>query len=331
MPFNMFLSVIIPVYNAESFLSKCLDSLIRSKKDNKVEIILINDGSLDNSLEIAEAYSRKYDFIKVFNQKNQGPSAARNAGLEMAKGDYVCFVDSDDYVENDYFDIIFKNTSQDFDVLIFGFNKINGAQIIQNNFINKILERKDILNLICTSFSNMNLFWFPFKKVYKAGLLKQIRFNKKISIGEDTIFNLEAFIKAERVKVIENCLYNYVNNENSLTQVNFKNNLLMNMEEHFNSRIAIHKKYEEINSVLYYEDIAKYYVNHILFWLLNNLYNNTNKSNKLNKLEEIRVSKIYKFSFQYYKFNFKFIKKNILILLFKWRMFKTLNFYYKNA
>lgn len=327
----MLVSIIIPVYNAEPFLSKCLESLLRSKKDKKVEMILINDGSTDASLEICHSYRDKYDFIKVINQINAGPSAARNAGLEMSKGDYICFVDSDDYVVKDYFDIIFKNTSQDFNILIFGFNKINGDQIINNIFKNKILNRRDVLNLISTSSSNMNLFWFPFTKVYKASLLKQIRFNKKISIGEDTIFNLEAFVKAERLKVIENCLYNYVNNENSLTQVNFKNNLLMNMEEHFNSRIAIHKKYEEINNVSYYEDIAKYYVNHILFWILNNMYKNPNNSNKLNELEEIRVSKIYKFSFQYYKFNFKIIKKNILILLFKWRMFKTLNFYYKNA
>lgn len=327
----MLISTIIPIYNAELFLNKCLDSLILSKKHYNAEIILINDGSIDNSLKICLDYQARFDFIKVFNQKNSGPSVARNKGLELANGEYICFVDSDDYVENDYFDVIFKNINQSFDILIFGFNKINGNQIIQNNSTPKILDRKDVLKLISLSSANMKLFWFPVTKVYTSSLLKEMRFNNKINIGEDTIFNIEAFVKAEKIKIIENCIYNYVNNENSLTQAKFKADLLENMEEHFNNRLTIHKRFVDINSQIYYEDIAKYYINHILFWLLSNLFNNPNKKNPLNKFKEIRNSKIYEFSFHHYKNNFGSFRKNVIILLFYYRFFKVLNFYYKNA
>ena len=104
----MLISTIIPVYNAEKFLCKCLDSLLNAQISEVTnEIILIDDGSTDNSLEICKDYESNHNNIKVFSQKNQGPSVARNVGLNKALGDWITFVDSDDWVDQKYFSSFF--------------------------------------------------------------------------------------------------------------------------------------------------------------------------------------------------------------------------------
>ena len=104
---NPLVSVIIPIYNVEKYLGRCLDSVINQDYKN-IEIILINDGATDNSLNIAIDYQKKDKRIKVFSQKNQGLSAARNTGLDKAVGNYITFIDSDDYVSKDYVSYMFN-------------------------------------------------------------------------------------------------------------------------------------------------------------------------------------------------------------------------------
>ena len=99
---NPLISVIIPIYNVEKYLSKCLDSVINQDYEN-LEIILVNDGTRDNSLAIANTYQSKDTRIKVYSQRNQGLSAARNIGLDKANGDYITFIDSDDYIDLDFY------------------------------------------------------------------------------------------------------------------------------------------------------------------------------------------------------------------------------------
>src|SRR5690606_35981737 len=101
------ISTIIPVYNTAKFLCRCLDSLIAAQPDElENEIILVNDGSTDNSLTLCQQYADKYNCIKVYSQNNQGPSAARNLGIKMAQGKWITFVDSDDWVDANYFSLI---------------------------------------------------------------------------------------------------------------------------------------------------------------------------------------------------------------------------------
>ena len=111
------LSVIIPVYNVEPYLEQCLDSVINQTYKN-LEIICINDGSSDNSLKILEKYQKKDSRIKLINQKNKGLSEARNAGLDVAKGEYIAFVDSDDYLELNAYKEAMKVMLQDKNPLI---------------------------------------------------------------------------------------------------------------------------------------------------------------------------------------------------------------------
>ena len=101
----MKLSIIIPIYDVESYLKRCLDSIV-NQNSNNIEVIMINDGSTDNGPIIAEQYSRQYENFYLINQENKGLSGARNTGISASKGDYLWFVDSDDYIANDAVDKI---------------------------------------------------------------------------------------------------------------------------------------------------------------------------------------------------------------------------------
>ena len=109
------MSFVVPIYNMEKYLSQCLDSILINVKEMKsgVEVILVNDGSTDKSLNICNAYAQKYECIQVINKDNGGISSARNVGLQKASGDYICFIDSDDYYKANFaktfLDLCYKN------------------------------------------------------------------------------------------------------------------------------------------------------------------------------------------------------------------------------
>ena len=128
----MKLSIIVPVYNVADFLTKCLESLLaQDLPQNEYEIIVVNDGSTDNSGEIAQQYADKYANIKLINQANQGLSGARNTGIKHAKGEHIQFVDSDDYIEENVLGGLMKQVEQeDLDVLRFKYQNVR----INNTF-----------------------------------------------------------------------------------------------------------------------------------------------------------------------------------------------------
>ena len=121
----MKISIIIPVYNSEKFVSRCLDHLLNQTYQN-FEIICINDGSKDNSLSILKEYSKKDNRIIVLNQENKGIARTRNIGIKKASGDYIMFVDNDDYMESDYLETYAKNAIDgDYDIVIGGYRRID--------------------------------------------------------------------------------------------------------------------------------------------------------------------------------------------------------------
>ena len=130
-------SVIIPVYNSEKTLKRCLDSLLEQRWED-VEVILINDGSSDRSGEIIRAYSNRYPNIRTVTQENSGVSAARNRGLDEAKGTYITFVDSDDYVSDDYFRVMDEaGEKEDSDLIVFA-KDIAGQRIDERDLYKKM-------------------------------------------------------------------------------------------------------------------------------------------------------------------------------------------------
>lgn len=202
------ISVIIPIYNAEKYLKECLDSVI-GQSLNEFEIICINDGSMDKSLNILEDYASKDKRIKIFNQENQGVSTARNNGIKEAQGEYIFFLDSDDYLENNALETAYNHIKKkDCDILIFG------ANLIRNN------EKKSALNIDLIEkikknqfsyidFVNLNtVIW---DKLFRTEFLKkhQIEFPTELVVSEDGVFCLQSYFLGAKYDYIDKILYNH--------------------------------------------------------------------------------------------------------------------------
>jgi glycosyltransferase involved in cell wall biosynthesis len=210
-------SVIVPVYNTEKYLPACLDSIINQTfKD--IEIICINDGSTDNSAKILKKYAKKDLRIRVYNQKNQGPSAARNAGIKHSKGKYIQFIDSDDQLELDAIKTLYtKAEKNNLDMVMFNMRPRLLA-LTSKDFYNELKiyyhrsrEYSDILSgskMFCQMIKNKD--YLPSAVIYmlKASFLKKIKlyFYEGI-IHEDNLFTIKALLSADRVSHINKELY----------------------------------------------------------------------------------------------------------------------------
>ncbi len=189
------LSIVIPVYNAQNYIRECLESILISSKS--FEVVLIDDGSKDNSLNICEEYSKKDGRVKVFHKENGGVSSARNYGIKKATGDYLMFVDSDDVMLNEWDKIIDYVDSDD----ICYFNKKL-----------KNIENKDELLKYIVGDNNEGI-WLsgPYSKIFSTRLIRDnnISFNENIINGEDMLFNIEVALEAKSFKVVNMSYYLY--------------------------------------------------------------------------------------------------------------------------
>ena len=226
-------SVIIPVYNAEEFLPKCMESLVR-QTEQEIEIICVDDGSTDKSHEILQEYSKKHTKVKVILKKNSGAAAARNHGIELARGEYLLFLDSDDYFESDLVQVAYeKAKEQELDILVFQaseFNHNTGEEKISNRFIEKkylpeppVFSATDVSDYIFNITSPC-----PWNKLFKRSFIMEnnIRF-QNLKRANDVFFVYTAMAKAKRISTIENSLVHYrINNTGSLQANNSLSPLL---------------------------------------------------------------------------------------------------------
>ena len=200
-------SIIVPVYNVEKYLEKCLKSLISQSYKN-IEIILIDDGSKDNSGRICDEYKRKDSRIKVIHKENAGVSEARNSGLQKAIGKYICFVDADDFVMNDYveymYELIVKNSSE-----IAICTKIF-SNFDENQTSDEAIEDLDGENTVIRIL-NYRIPIGVYSKIFKKDLIKdnKIRFFKDIYMGEGFNFNVACFQRAKKVVISNHKVYYY--------------------------------------------------------------------------------------------------------------------------
>jgi len=217
---NPQISIIVPVYNVEKYLHKCIDSVLAQTLTN-FELILVDDGSQDKSGKICDEYFGEDDRIIVIHKKNGGVSSARNTGLDKATGHYICFIDSDDTVDNDYLAVMYRLAAEsNADLVICGLKMFsNGKQVDygSNNIgLYKSEEfAKIFLNLLNSSYLN-----YVYSKLYKTKLIKnKLYFDQSIDIGEDTIFVLEVLKNIELICISNNKPYNYyLHGSNTLTQ-----------------------------------------------------------------------------------------------------------------
>lgn len=215
------ISVIVPVYKVEAYLSKCIDSIL-AQSFTDFELLLIDDGSPDNSGIICDQYAKKDERVKVFHKSNGGVSSARNHGLDNAKGVWVAFVDSDDYVGEDYLKGLYEIVKSDIDLVIqtLYYIKKNGTKIsydLQMSEEKKVYTQSEFRQLQLDL--HLEIRCQPFSKLFKRSIIKMnnINFPEDIHLGEDYCFLLK-YLCSTRNKVCVSSMSNYfyIDKENSL-------------------------------------------------------------------------------------------------------------------
>ncbi len=233
-------SVIVPIYNKASFLKKSITSILRQTEKN-IEIILVDDGSTDNSSEICREFAEKDSRILFKRKENQGSMATRNYGRKFANGDYIAFVDPDDFIESNTYEQMLK-CSNNADIVLSGliheFGKKKRVQTMPQN-LNNLYENSDIRKFI-----------LPLFLVYGKGIREDILLasleialfkrifldeqnifsNEKITYSEDWLFFLEVLLKAKNVAIEHNAYYHYVHNAQGLTE-NYNPKLVLDYVE----------------------------------------------------------------------------------------------------
>lgn len=202
---NKKVSIIIPVYNAEKLITRCLDSLINQTYKN-IEVVCINDGSTDKTYAILKEYAKKYDSIYCYTQKNKGCGETRNRAFSLVTGEYITFVDADDYVEEDYIEKLISN-AKNYDIVVCGYKKYD----TNLNFLFKKTPKgveEDYFTFLSTVC-----------KLYKKTFLD--KFNLKFSsrkVGSDTLFTLNCFSLTNKIKMIDYNGYWIIENAHSITR-----------------------------------------------------------------------------------------------------------------
>ena len=217
------ITVIVPVYNVENYLEKCLDSLINQTYKN-IEIIVINDGSTDNSGEICQEYAQKDNRIVYIEKENGGLSDARNVGLDKMTGSYVTFIDSDDWIEQDYIETLYKKIVEyQADIAVGNYYSYNEDEetyyfhIYGNSYYEKVYDNISIFENLYES-QEMKSFALisAWGKLYKAKLFDYLRFDKG-KLGEDGYFNQKMYLSVNKVVYLNKGLYAYRQRSGSIT------------------------------------------------------------------------------------------------------------------
>lgn len=311
------ISVIIPVYNAEKYLDQCIQSVL-NQSFTDFELLLINDGSKDRSGEICDTYAKKDQRIKVFHQENKGVSAARNVGLEHAKGEWITFVDSDDIIINSYLESFISNIG-DNDVLFQGIKKkLSKDKMIKQRAIDleiPIDNNKSLLKVI----DNLELIYcgYSFAIMFKTSIIKSnnILFDEDVKKAEDLIFVLQYLLNIKNFKSISNANYEY---DFSITD---------SLSKRIESEKSYLKLIRYINQILYrdlnlennkYPKISEAVIYNFLSGLRNIFKNKTSIKAKVEFMKSID-NEIYQNVFSKSAVNFK---QRFIYWILKKRFFK---------
>lgn len=216
------ISVVIPAYNAEKFIKRALMSVI-NQTYKELEIIVVDDGSTDNTLLICKNMAEIDKRVIVYHKKNEGVTKARDYGISKATGDYLTFIDSDDTIEQNMYEILYNNLKDyDADISHCGYKVIkpnNEINYFYNSQTIKVQNHNDgIIDLITGKLIGPGL-W---TKLFKKSLFEDIEYDKSMRINEDYVINLLVFKKAKKSVFCDYPLYNYYQNENSGSTKNTK-------------------------------------------------------------------------------------------------------------
>lgn len=302
-------SIIVPVYNVEAFLEECLNSLLNQTL-KEIEIIVVNDGSTDNSLAIIKEFEKKDSRVKVINQINSGVSNARNRGLDIAQGKYISFIDPDDFITLNMIETMYnKAVETSADIAISGYKKVNrtGEVIsihnpllqegvydefdIKEKIVRKYigLTDEEFQSVITGNYNDL-IIGYVWVNLYRAELIQRnnLRFNTSLKMHEDDLFNLEAFYLSKKVVSMDSSFYMYRQVQGSAMN-GYKEWYVENKIKYYLAK----KKYLHLNNDdRFYEEC---FVNCIFIDLMGMAFNvcrGSNSKSIIKKNQEIK--KIYK-------------------------------------
>lgn len=217
---NQLVTIVIPAFNAEKTLDRCVQSLA-AQSHGALQIIIVDNGSTDRTPDLLLEYTKGDSRIFVAKEEKQGPSAARNTGLGFARGDYVCFCDADDFYDKSYVEVMLSNAlASKADIVVCGYRYISkshkvlssktppsGIDASPEEFAARVILDQRVMGSVCN-------------KMYSHSAVDKVRFDATVAFCEDTLFNVEVARYINKVQYVEDVLYNYVLEDESLTRTN---------------------------------------------------------------------------------------------------------------
>ncbi len=252
-------SIVIPVYNGEKYIQRCLDSVLGNNPDReKIEVIAINDGSKDSSSAILHEYAEKYPNLNVIDQKNSGAAQARKNGIAAARGDFIAFLDIDDWVEPEMYAAMEQKAVE------------SGAEIVFCNYIEEYPTRSRIIKnkfekdqkipmsgkeALVYLHRRQAIFPFPWNKIYRAEVLRTVEFPTGNFVGEDYNMLLQLFEKAERVDYLDLDGYHYALTDNSASRSGYTQSTVWAYEHFQEDYELMRDRHPEM-----YRDVVNYLI-----------------------------------------------------------------------
>jgi glycosyltransferase involved in cell wall biosynthesis len=313
-------SVIVPVYNAMPHLGACLTSLINQSLDS-YEIILVDDQSDDGSSSLCRIYAEFSDKIKILYQYHAGVSAARNRGLDAARGEYVAFVDADDYLDPDFLEKSYMAAkSYGADLLLAGFVKEDGEKGLSEKIgppfkPSSHISKEEIKDTLARMHSgqNCNFFW---SHLYYKPLIQSnsIRFDEEIAIGEDTLFCMECILKSKHLAAADLAGYHYRIHGASTMRQEYIEDLFPSLQKQFQEKLKLAHEHLTDKIDGFNGDLASHGLEVLFPLVLKNIYKSP-KADKKPDLKEFFDSYFLSFCFDHYDLKNSPVKSTDLLLL----------------
>lgn len=309
-------SVIIPIYNVEKYLNQCIESIVSQTYKN-LEIILINDGSTDTSAEICEYWAEKDNRIKVIHLENGGAGRARNAGIKVARGKWLSFIDSDDYISKKFYSFLMCNASEDIDVIECNYLSCHDAEVNFDDVLlgeGKTYESKDALYEHIKGICFKQVIW---NKIYRSTVIKDIKFPESKLI-DDEFWTYKVLGKARKLVSLNSKLYAYRQQEQSVMHRKFSLERLHALEAKTERLKYIECNFPDLKSIakidlwhtcMYLGQMSMLNLNNEnidkSFWMINKVF----KQYSLDKKEIASLSIDYKIWAIFSKISIKFVCK----------------------
>ena len=313
------ISIIMPAYNVEEYLPKAIESVLNQSLSD-FELILVDDGSIDNSGDICDSYTKKDKRVKVIHQVNSGAHHARNNALKLASGEYVCFFDSDDYIDNNMLEDLYNLAKKyNSNLVISGFYintyYTNDEYIVldyipftsNNEKIEHFDNRNEFRKLVYKNFDR-NMFYPPWNKLYKLSYLKENNISFPITYRDDFPFVLSVIKDIDKVTYTKNQYYHFLRKRSDSETQKYVSNLYEKREEEHNEMISLYKHWDLNNDINSIEMISRRYIDRLIECMVNlfnseckisdnekkQLINNyINTSNFNNSIKNAKPSKVY--------------------------------------